>query len=117
MLPIEFGSPPARAAACIEDEEICVAPIEHIRITRVVPLGGYRLRLSFSNGTSGEIDIATLIGFTGALAPLANPAVFHRATIDERGALCWPGDIDLDSNVLYYATMRLPNPLAMSTPA
>ena len=100
----------------IEDDEIVVAPIPYIRITQVVPMGGYRLRLSFDNGASGKIDIATLIEFKGVLAPLANPAVFHRVTISEHGDLCWPGDIDMDSNTLYYATMKLPNPLAEPAP-
>lgn len=100
-----------------DDDEIVAAPIPYIRIVQVVPMGGYRLRLSFDNGASGKIDIAQLIEFKGVLAPLANPAVFYRVTISEHGDLCWPGDIDMDSNVLYYATMRLPNPLAEPEPA
>lgn len=93
--------------------DLCVAPLAHIRITRVTPLAGYRLRLRFSNGAAGEIDISDLVEFRGALASLADPAIFRQVRIDQRGALVWPGDIDMDSNVLYYATMKLPNPLAL----
>lgn len=100
-----------------DDDEIVAAPIPYIRITQVSPMGGTRLRLSFDNGASGQIDIAQLIEFKGVLEPLANPVFFRRVTINEHGALCWPGDIDMDSNVLYYATMRLPNPLAEPEPA
>jgi len=100
-----------------DDDEIVAAPIPYIRIVQVAPMGGTRLRLSFDNGASGQIDIAQLIEFKGVLAPLANPAIFYRVTISEHGDLCWPGDIDMDSNTLYYATMRLPNPLAEPEPA
>ena len=92
-------------------------PLDYIKITTVTPLNGYRLHLTFSNGASGELDLATFIEFRGALAPLSNPYFFRQVAIDHHGALCWPGDIDLSSNALYYATMRLPDPLAMPQPA
>lgn len=99
------------------DEAICTAPLQYMRITHATPLGGYRLRLTFSNGASGEIDLATLIEFKGVLAPLASPAFFRQVGINQIGGLAWPGDLDLDSNTLYYATMHLPNPLALPVPA
>jgi len=70
------------------------------------------LHLRFSNGASGELDVKEFIGFWGVLAPLADPLFFRQVTISQHGALCWPGNIDIDSNAIYYATMRLPNPLA-----
>lgn len=97
----------------LHEDEICVAPIAHIAIQRVTLLGGYRVRLTFSNGAAGEIDISDLVEFRGVLARLADPAIFRQVRIDQRGALVWPGDIDMDSNLLYYATMKLANPLAL----
>ena len=81
------------------------APIVHV--TKAIPIGGYRLQLTFSNRDVGEIDLANHVAFRGILAPLADYNFFRQVFVG-RGTLCWPGDIDMDSTVIYHLTMGLP---------
>ena len=68
------------------------------------PLGQHRLYLRFEDGVEGEVDIASMIRFTGILAPLADPAFFTKVTADlESGTIIWPNGADLDPDVLYAA--------------
>lgn len=82
-----------------------------ITITAVTPLGASdgsrRLRLTFSDGNAGVIDLAQHVEFIGTLAPLRNPAIFRQAFV-HHGTVCWPGDIDMDPIVLHHLTMGLP---------
>lgn len=48
-------------------------------IIEVRLLGRHRLFLRFGNGIQGEVDIASMVDFTGILAPLADPAYFVQA--------------------------------------
>jgi hypothetical protein len=71
-------------------------------VTSVSPLGGYRLGLEFDDGTSGEVDLATVIDFTGVFEPLRDPEYFARVAVNEDlGTIYWPNGADLDPNVLY----------------
>lgn len=71
-------------------------------VIEVTPLDGYRLRLVFEDGATGEVDIAELIEFQGVFAALHEKAVFDQATVDpELGTVVWPGGGDLDPDVLY----------------
>jgi hypothetical protein len=38
-----------------------------------------RLRLTFEDGVSGEVDVARLVPFEGVFAPLRDPASFRAA--------------------------------------
>ena len=82
-------------------------PAPLVYITKATPIGGYRLRLTFSNHDVGEIDLANHVAFRGILAPLADYNFFQQVFI-ARGTLCWPGDIDMDSTVIHHLTMGLP---------
>jgi hypothetical protein len=43
--------------------------------------------------------------------PLRNPALFRQAKVHpELGAICWPNDADLDSDVLYATVTGTPIP-------
>jgi hypothetical protein len=71
-------------------------------IVAVVPLPGHRLRVCFEDGIEGEVDVATLVPFTGVFAPLEDPAYFAQVKVDrELGSICWPSGADLDPLVLY----------------
>jgi hypothetical protein len=78
-----------------------------VQITSAKPSGGYRLRLQFSNGDEGEIDLFRHIQALPVLAPLAESTVFQQVFVDH-GTICWPGDIDLDPIVIHHLTMGLP---------
>ncbi len=75
--------------------------IEIVHVTKVEKLGGFRLRLSFSDGTVGDRDLSDLVAETGEMVePLRDPAFFNRLFI-ECGVLAWPNGFDLDSIALH----------------
>lgn len=75
--------------------------IEIVHVTKVEKLGGFRLRLTFSDGTVGERDFSDLVAETGEMVePLRDPAFFNRVFI-ECGVLAWPNGFDLDSIALH----------------
>ena len=65
----------------------------------------YKLCLTFRDGTSGVVDMASeLANAHGVFVPLRDPAFFARVTVDQEfGTVVWPNDVDLDSDVLYLA--------------
>ncbi len=76
-------------------------------ITSVRTAGGYRLELSFANGTHGEVDVASLISFRGIFEPLRDPAEFASVSVDpEAGTIVWPNGANLDPLVLYSAVTK-----------
>lgn len=78
-------------------------------VTQVRALGGHRLHVCFEDGTSGEIDVATMIEFTGVFEVLRDEAEFARVQIDpDTGTLTWPNGADLDPDVLYAAISGKP---------
>ncbi len=65
-------------------------------------LGHYRLRLTFSDGLVGDVDLSHLAEWEGIFAPLHDPAFFARVRVDpEIGTITWPGGADLAPEVLY----------------
>ena len=75
--------------------------IEIVKIVKVDKLGGYRLRLEFSDGTEGERDFSDIVAAGGPMIePLRDPAFFARVFI-ELGTLIWPNGFDLDSIALH----------------
>jgi hypothetical protein len=81
---------------------------EHI--VKVDQVGGFRLRLTWTDGTVGDVDYAGR-DWPGVLAPLNDPAFFAQVFINpESGTLTWPGEIDLAPEPLYEEARR--NPVA-----
>ena len=77
-----------------------------VDITGVEVLGDHRLRLTFANGTSGEVDLGGREG-GGVLAPLSDAGFFARVYVDdEAGTVAWPGGIDLAPEPLYEAARQ-----------
>jgi hypothetical protein len=71
------------------------------KIVRLEKLGGFRLRLRFSDGTEGVRNFSALVQQTGSmLVPLRDEAYFNRVFL-EYGALTWPNGFDLDSIALH----------------
>jgi hypothetical protein len=72
-----------------------------IKVTKAEPLGGYRLRLTFSDDSTGERDFAELVAKTGSMVlPLRDPAYFARVFLDI-GVPTWPNGFDLAPNALH----------------
>ena len=81
------------------------------RVTSVDALEGYRLRVSFDDGTSQLIDLEPVL--EGELyGELRDPGLFAAVEVDpEVGTLVWPNGADFDPATLhdwpvYEAAMR-----------
>jgi hypothetical protein len=66
-----------------------------IEVTKLKYLGGYRLHVTFSDGTAGEHDFSTLVAENGPMGePLRDPAFFARVFLED-GAPTWPNGFDV----------------------
>jgi len=71
-------------------------------ITQVEPLADRWLRLTFADGAVHEVDLAGLLGAGGIFAAIRDDReVFAAVRVDDEfGTIVWPGEIDLDPDVL-----------------
>jgi hypothetical protein len=77
-----------------------------VRVIDVKAIDGYRLRLAFSDGAVGEIDLADEL-WGEVFEPLREEALFRQARVDpELGTVVWPNGADLDPESLR-ASVRL----------
>ena len=76
---------------------------EIVRITEVEPLEGFWIRATFSDGSVKEIDLSEVFAAGGVFAPIyERREVFERVRVNpETGTVEWPGEVDLDPEVLY----------------
>lgn len=74
-----------------------------IKITGVEPLEGRWLRLRFSDGAVKDVDLSGLLSRGGVFARIRDDrSVFEQVRINpESRTIEWPGDLDLDPEVLY----------------
>jgi len=80
------------------------------RIIAAEPRPNHRLWLRFQDGAEGEVDLSHLVG-RGVFAAWRDVAEFNRVSVDlSTGTVCWPGDIDLDPEVLYSRLTGAPLP-------
>ena len=83
------------------------APYE---VRAVEHLGGHRLRLTFADGRSGDVDLSER--FTEPVGPVFEPLVdidyFRQVVVDEElGTIVWPNGADLAPDVLYSQALSL----------
>ncbi len=73
------------------------------RVTQVHHRGEYRLELSFTDGTAGELDFKERVaGRGGVFGPLEDVAFFRQVAVDsEAGTIVWPNGVDFCPDVLY----------------
>lgn len=77
-----------------------------VDITEVEVIGDYRLRLTFEDGTVGEVSFAGR-EWRGVFEPLRDPDYFARVTVDwEAGTIAWPDGLDLAPEPLYAEARR-----------
>ena len=75
--------------------------IELVKVLKVEPLGGYRLRVHFTNGEVGEADPSEMIADGGPMVePLKDEAFFARAFV-QNGVPAWPNGFDIDAIALH----------------
>jgi Protein of unknown function (DUF2442) len=77
------------------------SPDPMIDVVSVKSLGGFRLRVGFSDGSVGVHDFSSTTARNGEMVrPLKDPAFFARVFV-ELGALTWPNGFDLDPIALH----------------
>jgi hypothetical protein len=65
-----------------------------LRMKKASPLSDSRLRLTLTDGTIVERDVGPLLVGPVFDSIRSDPELFRKVTV-ERGAVCWPGEIDL----------------------
>lgn len=72
-----------------------------IDVVGIRGLGGFKLEIEFSDGTTGVRDFQSIAKKTGSMAePLNDPAYFARVFIED-GAFTWPNGYDWDPIALH----------------
>jgi hypothetical protein len=88
---------------------------ELVDITAVEVIGEYRLRLTFEDGTVGDVDF-TGRDWRGVFEPLRDPSYFARVAVDrEAGTIAWPNGLDMAPEPLYAEARRRRAPSAQIT--
>lgn len=77
-----------------------------VDVTSVEVIGDHRLRLSFEDGTVGDVGFEDH-EWRGVLKPLRDPEFFAKVFIDF-GTLAWPGELDIAPEPLYAEARRNP---------
>ena len=72
------------------------------RVTEVLALDGFRLRVRFVDGLEGEVDMSARVKSpaAGVFAVLADPDKFARVFVDH-GAVTWSGELDLAPEAMH----------------
>ena len=70
------------------------------KILEARPLDGYKIRLKFDDGITGEADLSHLAG-KGVFALWNNYENFKKVSIENARSLTWSGEIDMDADSLY----------------
>ncbi|MEI7481025.1 MAG: DUF2442 domain-containing protein [Elusimicrobiota bacterium] len=71
------------------------------KIAEVKPLEAYKVRIRFSDGVSGDVDLSDMAG-KGVFLAWSDLEFFNKVYIDpQTHTLCWPGGIDVAPEVLY----------------
>jgi uncharacterized protein DUF2442/uncharacterized protein DUF4160 len=74
---------------------------EHRATIAIDTLGSSPVRLSFEDGTQGEVDFATW-DWRGVFEPLHDPDYFASVVVDEElGTIVWPNGADVAPETLH----------------
>lgn len=79
-----------------------------VDVTGVEVIGDHRLRLTFEDGTVGDVSFDGR-EWRGVFEPLADPAYFAEVRVDtESGTIAWPNGVDMAPEPLYAEARRRP---------
>ena len=79
-----------------------------LHITDAEYLDDYRVRVVFNNGREGVADLRPMIFDDkpqSVFTPLRDLPVFRQFAI-EHGTLCWPSEVDVAPEYIYFLTFR-----------
>ena len=70
------------------------------RPNKIEALPGFRIRVGYSDGIEGVIDLSADVG-RGVFAPLADDAFFQTVHIGRFGQIAWSEDIEICPDAAY----------------
>lgn len=73
--------------------------VRMLRIKEATPLGGHRLQLRLTDGSTVERDVGSLLDGPVFDAVRNSPEIFSQVAV-RHGTLWWPGDLDLCPDVV-----------------
>lgn len=71
-----------------------------LRAMEAAPRAGYRIRLRYSDGISGEVDLSDLAG-RGVFAAWSDREFFERVHVSQYGSIAWNDEVELREDALY----------------
>ena len=71
-----------------------------LKLIHAEPLPGYRLRLRYADGVTGDVDLSHLVG-KGVFQLWNDLDAFGRVCIGTAGELRWSDEVDLCADALY----------------
>ena len=71
-----------------------------LKLIHAEPLPGYRLRLRYADGVTGDVDLSHLVG-KGVFQLWNDPDAFGRVSIGTAGEVRWSDEVDLCADALY----------------
>jgi Protein of unknown function (DUF2442) len=84
-----------------------------VDVTAVEVIGDHRLRLTFEDGTVGDVGFMDR-DWRGVFEPLAEQDFFAQVRVDpELGTIVWPNGVDMAPEPLYAEARR--NPVALGS--
>ncbi len=83
-----------------------------VHVTSVEVLDGYRLRLTFDDGTTREVDLSGEL-WGPVFEPLRDPSFFRKVRVDpELGTIVWPNGADIAPETLHAGSIEPPGEAA-----
>ncbi len=70
------------------------------RPNKIEALSGFRIRVAYSDGTEGVIDLSADVG-RGVFAPLADEEFFQTVHIGRFGQIAWSEDLEICPDAAY----------------
>ena len=67
---------------------------------KVTPLPGYKIRVQYSDGVEGEVDLSHLVG-KGVFSVWNDPNAFENVRIGPSGEIKWSDEVELCPDSLY----------------
>ena len=71
-----------------------------VRLVAVKALPQYRLRVVYSDGVEGEVDLSDLVG-QGVFSVFSDPEFFGRVSIASGGEITWEDKVDICPDAVY----------------
>ncbi len=90
-----------------QDRTAGLIPSSPWRVASCVPLPGFRLRVTFMDGSAGYVDLSRRVAspHAGIFSVLKDETLFSQVYVDY-GVVTWPGEIDLAPDTMYDAIQQ-----------